>query len=129
MEKYTFSVVCAHLGCIVTWNNLEKSSDCTCHGSCFSNRGKVINYPAIYSRDSRKPYVFSDFFDELVNSSARTSFSIVTLLFEILLLPIFQIYYTAKLSFIHFRVSRQRCESIILVSLFDYQSFFAALSI
>jgi Rieske Fe-S protein len=54
-ETHTFSVVCTHLGCTVTWNNLEKSFDSTCHGSCFSNRGKVINYPAIYSRDSREP--------------------------------------------------------------------------
>jgi glycine/D-amino acid oxidase-like deaminating enzyme/Rieske Fe-S protein len=43
---HTFSATCTHLGCTVTWNNLEKSFDCPCHGSRFSNRGKVINGPA-----------------------------------------------------------------------------------
>jgi Rieske Fe-S protein len=43
---HTFSAVCTHLGCTVTWNSLEKSFDCPCHGSRFSNRGKVINGPA-----------------------------------------------------------------------------------
>lgn len=46
-EVHTFSAVCTHLGCIVSWNELEKSFDCPCHGSRFSGQtGNVINGPA-----------------------------------------------------------------------------------
>ena len=43
---HTYSAVCTHLGCTVTWNNSEKSFDCPCHGSRFSSSGTVINGPA-----------------------------------------------------------------------------------
>jgi Rieske Fe-S protein len=46
-EVHTFSAVCTHLGCIVSWNQLEKSFDCPCHGSRFSGQtGNAINGPA-----------------------------------------------------------------------------------
>ena len=46
-ELHTYSAVCTHLGCTITWNNSEKSFDCPCHGSRFSaNSGNVINGPA-----------------------------------------------------------------------------------
>lgn len=37
---------CPHLGCALKYNKDEHSWDCACHGSRFSETGKVINNPA-----------------------------------------------------------------------------------
>ena len=43
---HAFTAVCPHLGCVVQWNEDEKTFDCPCHGSRFSKEGVVINGPA-----------------------------------------------------------------------------------
>jgi Rieske Fe-S protein len=53
---HAFSAICTHLGCTVTWNSLEKSFDCPCHGSRFSNRGKVINGSANNNLEQKDHY-------------------------------------------------------------------------
>ena len=37
---------CPHMGCALKWNSAEHSWDCACHGSRFSDVGKVLDNPA-----------------------------------------------------------------------------------
>lgn len=37
---------CPHMGCALKWNSAEYSWDCACHGSRFSDKGKVLDNPA-----------------------------------------------------------------------------------
>jgi Rieske Fe-S protein len=34
------------MGCVLKWNREEHTWDCPCHGSRFTEKGKVLNNPA-----------------------------------------------------------------------------------
>lgn len=43
---------CTHLGCLLSWNDVEKSWDCPCHGSRFNFKGVNIYDPAFRNLDT-----------------------------------------------------------------------------
>lgn len=43
---------CKHLGCELSWNNLEKTWDCPCHGSRYDYQGKIITEPTTENLDT-----------------------------------------------------------------------------
>ena len=51
-EVHAVSAVCSHMGCLVSWNDGERSWDCPCHGSRFDVDGTVLDTPAIDGLDA-----------------------------------------------------------------------------
>ena len=43
---FAVNPTCTHLGCLLTWNNVDKTWDCPCHGSRFDYKGKNLYDPA-----------------------------------------------------------------------------------
>jgi glycine/D-amino acid oxidase-like deaminating enzyme/nitrite reductase/ring-hydroxylating ferredoxin subunit len=44
---HAVSAACSHMGCLVGWNETDRTWDCPCHGSRFGLDGAVIHGPAV----------------------------------------------------------------------------------
>ena len=46
-QIYKINPICKHLGCELSWNNLDKTWDCPCHGSRYDYMGNLIYGPSV----------------------------------------------------------------------------------
>ena len=52
-KVHAVSARCTHLGCILAWNDAERSWDCPCHASRFAADGSVLQGPAVHPLEGR----------------------------------------------------------------------------
>lgn len=50
-KVFAINPICTHLGCLLSWNDADKTWDCPCHGSRFDYMGKNLYDPAIKDLD------------------------------------------------------------------------------
>ncbi len=71
-EIYIVDIRCPHMGCICTFNEMDHTWDCPCHGSRFSYTGNIIKGPAqtpLSSHEEERNHVDPKLF---VSKSDRT---------------------------------------------------------
>ena len=49
---YAINPICTHLGCLLSWNDLDKTWDCPCHGSRYNFKGESLYDPAFKNLES-----------------------------------------------------------------------------
>ncbi|OKK21882.1 [Fe-S]-binding protein [Streptomyces sp. CB00455] len=54
-ELHAVSAVCTHLGCLVAFNNAERTWECPCHGSRFGIDGEILQGPALAPLERHDP--------------------------------------------------------------------------
>ncbi|MGW5849135.1 FAD-dependent oxidoreductase [Streptomyces sp. NPDC055254] len=54
-ELHAVSAVCTHMGCLVAFNNAERTWECPCHGSRFGIDGEILQGPALTPLERRDP--------------------------------------------------------------------------
>jgi len=47
---------CPHMGCALKWNGQERTWDCPCHGSRFTEDGKLLENPSIKRMKDNQPF-------------------------------------------------------------------------
>lgn len=51
-ELFAVKPVCTHLGCLLSWNDVDKTWDCPCHGSRFDYKGNNLYNPAFQNLEN-----------------------------------------------------------------------------
>lgn len=51
-KLYAVKPICTHLGCLLAWNDVDKTWDCPCHGSRFDYKGNNLYNPAFQNLES-----------------------------------------------------------------------------